>query len=86
MRTKANPTGRATGRSRNGKRTTTAAITQLLPNPTWCRPVADPSWNQDAACTLGPVRLNSVSSTATTTGSPAGTSRSTTNRASTALT
>lgn len=57
-----------------------------LPNPTACRPVADPSWNQDAACPVRPLRRNNVSSTATSTAWPGGTSSSTTSRDNTALT
>ena len=67
-------TGIATGRRRTGSRTTTAAITQLLPYPVFAGPGADPSWNHDAAQTFFPRLLNKVSSIATPTGSPAGTS------------
>src|SRR6266567_42909 len=74
-------TGRATGRSRNGSVTTMAATTQLLPRPVLCGPGAAPSWNQAAAQTFLPRRRNSVSSMATVTGCPAGTSSATTRRA-----
>ena len=74
-------TGIATGRRTAGSRTTTAAITQLLPYPVFAGPGADPSWNQDAAQTFLPRRRNRVSSIATVTGSPAGTSSATTSRA-----
>jgi hypothetical protein len=70
-------TGIATGRRTTGSRT--AAITQLLPYPVFAGPGADPSWNHDA--TLLPRRRNKVSSIATTTGSPAGTSSPATRRA-----
>lgn len=66
-----------TGREQNGSLTTIAAITQLLPRPTWRVPVAEPSWNQPIACTFLPVRLNNVSSTATSTGAPPGTNTAT---------
>jgi len=75
-------TGKAAGRVKNGSLTTIAAITPLLPGPTWCGPVADPSWNQPSACTFLPVRLTSVSSTATVTGWPPGTSSAATSFAS----
>src|SRR5712691_3090802 len=74
-------TGMATGRRTAGSRTTTAAITQLFPYPVFAGPGADPSWNQEAAQTFLPRRRNKVSSIATTTGSPAGTSSATTRRA-----
>ena len=69
------------GRRTAGSFTTMAAITQLLPYPVFAGPGADPSWNQDAAQTFLPRRRNKVSSIATTTGSPAGTSSATTRRA-----
>ena len=78
------PTGSATGRSRSATRTTIAKMTQLFPYPTFLPPFADPSWNQLAACTLGPRRWNSVSSIATLTASSAATSRRTTSPARTA--
>ncbi len=78
------PTGSATGRSRSATRTTIAKMTQLFPYPTFLPPFADPSWNQLAACTLGPRRWNSVSSIATLTASSAATRRRTTSRARTA--
>jgi len=74
-------TGSATGRARNGSRTTIARTTQLLPRPVLCRPCAEPSWNQEAAQTFLPRRRNKVSSIATSTGCPAGTSSDTTRRA-----
>jgi hypothetical protein len=74
-------TGMATGRRTAGSRTTTAAITQLSPYPVFAGPGAEPSWNQDAAHTFFPRLLNRVSSIATVTGSPAGTSSVTTRRA-----
>ena len=74
-------TGSATGREQNGRLTTMAAITQLLPRPVLCGPCTEPSWNQDAAQTFFPRRRNKVSSIAMTTGSPAGTSSATTSRA-----
>ena len=74
-------TGSATGRGRNGSFTTMAATTQLLPYPVLAGPGADPSWNHEAAQTFFPRRRNSVSSMATVTGSPVGTSRDTTRRA-----
>ena len=49
-------TGMATGRRTAGSRTTTAAITQLLPYPVFAGPGAEPSWNQDAAHTFFPRR------------------------------
>ena len=67
-------TGMATGLLTAGSRTMTAATTQLLPYPVFAGPGAEPSWNHDAAHTFLPRRLNSVSSTATVTGFPAGTS------------
>ena len=70
-------TGSATGLAQNGSQTMTASTTQLLPRPVFAGPCADPSWNQDAAQTVFPRRRNSVSSTATRTGSPAGTSSDT---------
>ena len=51
-----------------------AAITQLFPQPVFAGPGAEPSWNQDAAQTFLPGRRNRVSSIATVTGCPAGTS------------
>jgi len=69
--------GGAIGREQNGSLTTIAAITQLLPSPACRRPLAEPSWNQPMACTVRPVRVNSVSSMATSTGSPSGTSAAT---------
>src|SRR5512135_691058 len=74
-------TGIATGRRTAGSLTTTAAITQLLPYPVFAGPGADPSWNQEAAQTFLPRRRNSVSSIATLTGCPAGTSSPATRRA-----
>jgi hypothetical protein len=65
----------------NGSRTTTAAITQLLPYPVLAGPDADPSWNQDAARTFLPRRRNKASSIATVTGCPAGTSSAATSLA-----
>ena len=69
-------TGIATGLRIMGSRTRMAATTQLFPYPVFAGPCAGPSWNQPAAQTF-PRRLNSVSSMATTTGAPAGTSRAT---------
>ncbi len=57
-----------------GSQTMMAAITQLLPYPIFAGPGADPSWNQEAAQTFLPRRRNRVSSMATVTGGPAGTS------------
>jgi len=74
-------TGMATGLLIIGSRTTTAAITQVLPYPVFAGPGADPSWNHDAAHTLFPRLLAKVSSIATVTGSPAGTSSATTSLA-----
>jgi hypothetical protein len=74
-------TGMATGRRTAGSRTTTAAITQVLPYPVFAGPGADPWWNQDAARTFLPRRRNSVSSITTTTGCPAGTSSAAASRA-----
>ena len=74
-------TGMATGLLIIGSRTTTAAITQVLPYPVFAGPGADPSWNHDAAHTFFPRLLAKVSSIATTTGSPAGTSSATTSLA-----
>ena len=74
-------TGIATGLLSIGSRTTTAAITQLLPYPVFAGPGAEPSWNQDAAHTFFPRRRNKVSSIATVTGCPAGTSSATTSLA-----
>ena len=74
-------TGMATGLPTIGSRTTAAAITQLLPYPVFTGPGAEPSWNQDAAHTFFPRRRNRVSSIATVTGVPAGTSSATTRRA-----
>jgi hypothetical protein len=54
-------------------------MTQLLPYPTCLGPFTDPSWNQSAAHTFFPVRLNSVSSMTTLTAASAGTSSRTTN-------
>jgi len=77
LRTSLASTGMATGRRTAGSRTTTAAITQLLPYPVFAGPGADPSWNQDAAHTFFPRLLKRMSSIATVTGSPAGTSSAT---------
>src|SRR6266568_2028742 len=74
-------TGMATGLLIIGSRTTIAATTQLLPYPVFAGPGADPSWNHDAAHTLFPRLLAKVSSIATVTGSPAGTSSATTSLA-----
>ncbi len=73
-------TGRHTGRSSIGSRTTIPTRTQVLPNPTVVGPVAEPSWNQPAAQTFFPDRWNKVSSMATVT-APVGTRRVTTRRA-----
>jgi hypothetical protein len=67
-------TGSATGRLTMGSQTMMAAITQLLPYAVLAGPGAEPSWNQEAAQTFLPRRLNKVSSMATVTGCPAGTS------------
>ena len=74
-------TGRHTGRDSTGRVTTIPAMTWLFPYPVLSFPAADPSWNHDAAQTFLPRLRNSVSSTATVTGSPAGTSSATTSRA-----
>ena len=74
-------TGMATGLLIIGSRTTTAAITQVLPYPVFAGPGTDPSWNHDAAHTFLPRLLAKVSSIATATGSPAGTSSATTSLA-----
>src|SRR5215472_15285442 len=74
-------TGTATGRDMKGSRTTTPRTTQLLPYPVLAGPGAEPSWNHEAAQTFFPRLLNRVSSTATSTGAPAGTSNDTTSRA-----
>src|SRR5207248_3229001 len=50
----------ATGLLRMGSRTTTAAITQLLPYPVLPGPAAEPSWNHDAAQAFFPRRLKNV--------------------------
>ena len=71
-------TGMATGLLIIGSFTTTAAITQVLPYPVFAGPGADPSWNHDAAHTFFPRLLAKVSSIATVTGCPAGTSSATT--------
>ncbi|WP_433655235.1 hypothetical protein ACQPW1_30595 [Nocardia sp. CA-128927] len=42
-------TGNATGREQNGRHTTIAKTTQLLRNPSFTCPAADPSWNQPTA-------------------------------------
>jgi hypothetical protein len=74
-------TGTATGREVNRSRTTIPSTTQLFPYPVLSGPAAEPSWNHEAAQTFFPRRLNKVSSTATSTGAPAGTSKETTSRA-----
>jgi hypothetical protein len=74
-------TGTATGRDMNRSRTTIASTTQLFPYPVFAGPCAEPSWNHDAAQTFFPRLLKRVSSTATSTGAPAGTSSDTTSRA-----
>jgi hypothetical protein len=82
LRTSRAATGRHTGRSRTGSRTTTPAMTQLFPNPVCFGPLAEPSWNHPAAHTFLPVRLSRVSSTTTVTAAPAGSSSLATSRAS----
>ena len=74
-------TGTATGRLSMGSLTTIAAMTQLLPYPVLAGPAAEPSWNHAAAQTFLPRRRNKVSSIATVTGCPAGTSSLTTSLA-----
>jgi len=88
VRHNANATGRQIGRSRNGNITTIPAITQQLPHPIrfLVGPFAAPSWCQAAAWTRRPDRRNRVSSTAMSTGAPAGSSRCTTSRANTSPT
>ncbi len=71
-------TGMAAGLLRAGRRTMTAATIQLLSYPVFAGPGAEPSWNHDAAHTFLPRLRNKVSSIATVTGSPAGTSSATT--------
>ena len=71
----------ATGLLRMGSRTTTAAITRLLPYPALSGPAAEPSWNHDAAQAFFPRRLNKVPSIAPVTGCPAGTSSAATSLA-----
>src|SRR5260370_218560 len=73
-------TGMATGRRTAGSRTTTAAITQVLPYPVFAGPGADPSWNQDAAHTFLPRRRNRGSSIATPPACPPGTTTPTPTR------
>jgi hypothetical protein len=70
-------TGSATDLARNGSQTMTAQMTPLFPKPTGCGPFAEPSWNQPIACIFRLSRRNSVSSTATVTGCPSGTSSAT---------
>lgn len=82
LTTRRHRTGSATARPVNGTFTTIAATTQLLPNAVAFAPAAEPSWNHEAAHTFFPRRLNKVSSTATSTAVPSGTSSSTAIRAS----
>ena len=69
--------GRQTGRSSHGNVSTSPAMTQQLPQAIrlFLGPLAAPSWHQAAAWTRRPERRNRLSSTASSTGAPGGTSR-----------
>ena len=67
----------------------TAAITKVLPREIFFPPFgtfSDPSYAQHAAWTLRPARRNMVSSTAITTGAPAGSSQPAASRSTTSPT
>jgi hypothetical protein len=67
-------TGRQTGRVRNGNSTMRPSTTKHVPRPTGLGPLAAPSCCHPAPNTFLPQRLNSVSSTATLSAAPSGSS------------
>jgi hypothetical protein len=74
-------TGNPIGLARNGRRTTTARTTQVLPKPILSLPRPDPSCAHNAPKTFFPTRWTRVSSMTSRTGASWGSSPSTTARA-----